>query len=261
MSDGGSDAVPKPSSWADEQPASVIVLEQRFSMLEDALNLGVWEVDGDDLSIYVCEEGADDGPPGAMFVAQGQFDAEASLVHPLCDGKGARVSELSMTLICEELDVDTTGTFTVGLAYDEDFEEATLLAITLRHPRVNPGDGDATMEELSKVQLQVNGELVNDHVGALPLVLQLDARLCWDSANRSVKVRHRVAPAQLGGGAATVDMSLNNVPYVESTAGFYTTNVKFEDARAVCLRGTGTVRVRLLHVSCSAFASGDGAAA
>jgi len=228
-------------------------------MLEDALNLGVWEADGDDLSLYVCEEGADEGLAGAMFVAQGQCDAEAQLVHFLCDGKGARISELSMTLICEELDTDTTGTFTVGLAYDDDFEEATLLAITLRHPRMNPGDGDAPVEELSKVQLLVNGELVNAHVGELPLVLQLDARLYWDSANRSVKVRHRVAPARLGG-AATVDFGINGVPFVESIAGFYTRSVKFEDARAVCLRGTGTVRVRLIHVSCS-VASGDGGTA
>lgn len=260
MSDDSVVAVPGPGSWADAQPASVIVLEQRFSMLEDALNLGVWEADGDDLSLYVCEEGAQDGPAGAMFVGQGKCDAEAHLVHFLCDGKGARISELNMTLICEELDTDTNGTFTVGLAYDDDFEEATLLAITLRHPRINPGDGDASAEELSKVQLQVNGELVNAHIGALPQVLQLDARLCWDSANRSVKVRHRVAPARLGG-TATVDADINDVPFVESSAGFYTTSVKFEDARAVCLRGTGTVRVRLVRVSCSAVASGDGGAA
>mmetsp|Transcript_30526 Transcript_30526/g.59898 ORF Transcript_30526/g.59898 Transcript_30526/m.59898 type:complete len:261 (+) Transcript_30526:44-826(+) len=260
MNDDGSVAAPEQGSWADEQPASDVVLEQRFSKLEDALNLGVWEADGDDLSLYVCEEGADDGPAGAMFVAQGEWDAEAQLVHFLRDGKGARISELSMTLICEELDIDTCGTFTVGLAYDDDFEEATLLAITLRHPRVNPGDGDATLEELSRVQLKVNGELINAHVGSLPLVLQLDARLCWDSAKRSVKVRHRIAPARLGG-AAAADVGINDVPYVESAAGFYTTGVKFEHARAVCLRGTGTVRVRLIRVSCSAVASGNGGSA
>ncbi|CAJ1427056.1 unnamed protein product [Effrenium voratum] len=111
---------------------------QDFSALEESLAAGTWEVDGtdDDLKLYCAE--AKEADPGAVMVTEGGSAAVSELVHRLQEGKGTQVTHLSMELVCEALDLDSNGTFTVGLAFDEDLEEAVLLAVTLRRPRPEP---------------------------------------------------------------------------------------------------------------------------
>ncbi|CAJ1382322.1 unnamed protein product [Effrenium voratum] len=165
---------------------------QDFSALEESLAAGTWEVDGtdDDLKLYCAE--AKEADPGAVMVTEGGSAAVSELVHRLQEGKGTQVTHLSMELVCEALDLDSNGTFTVGLAFDEDLEEAVLLAVTLRRPRPEPklprepGDPPEEPEKPKPIALNLNGQVAQEDVGSLPLRLRFEAELCW--RQRSVEL-------------------------------------------------------------------------
>mmetsp|Transcript_82323 Transcript_82323/g.245505 ORF Transcript_82323/g.245505 Transcript_82323/m.245505 type:complete len:257 (+) Transcript_82323:56-826(+) len=238
------------ASQEEERPPG-LVLEQHFAQLEEALAGGAWEVDGDDISLYVCDgQTPGEGPAGAVLVTQGDCGAEAELVHRFQGGDGARVDRLSTHLVCEALNPDSFGTFTVGLAYDEDFQEAALLAISLRRPRAlleEAAEGGKPKEPVA-VELQLNGKVLEPDVGTLPVRLELDAELTWAGKQSSVKVWYRLNPEGGSSGPARSG---------EATASFYTTTVKYDRAQALCLRSTGATRVRLVSARC--LAAGGGA--
>lgn len=248
------DACEVPVAAMDDRtaPQSIVLLEQNFAKLEEAIEGGVWEIDGDDLSLYACDGASDDGPAGAVFVAEGDCGAQAELVHALCNGEGARVTHLTAKLICESLDADSAGCFTVGLAFDDDFEEAALLAVTLRRLRSDPDEEESINETTKPVALLLNGNVATDDIGQLPVHVELDVALHWDEGARRIVLHHHVCPATLGvtGSPDTVvDTSTN--PSRQFSTGFYTTGVKFDSAKALCLRATGTVKIRLLHIQCN----------
>uniref|UniRef100_A0A7S0AA01 Uncharacterized protein n=1 Tax=Pyrodinium bahamense TaxID=73915 RepID=A0A7S0AA01_9DINO len=252
-------AAMEPAEATDAAVAPGVLLEQRFAHLEEALQRGVWEADGDDMSLYVSDGSAGEGPAGAVFVTHGTCEAEAALVHRLRDVEGARVSRLTAHLVCEELDPDSAGTFTVGLAYDDDFEEAALLALTLRRPRELPFEDELPRLGANRrarpprpVELHANGQVVLADVGTLPVCLELDAELHWAATPRSVVLRHCLRP--VGGGQTGTGVSaggFDSGQASEVTTGFYTTSTNYDNAKALCLRATGTTRVRLLYLRCS----------
>lgn len=231
------------------EETSKSLLDQDFALLEEALNGGVWEVDGDDLNLYVSD--GEDGPAGAVLVAAGDSGAEAELAHQVCGGRGARVTRLVLRLLCEELDPESDGTFSAGLAYDEDYEEASLLSVTLRRPRHSPGEleehDDPRSHKVEPVGLHLNGQLVAEDVGQLPCCVELDASLRWDG-ERTVALRYHVSHE----GASPDEESVVG----EASAGFYTQGVRFESAKALYVRLTGCARVRLLSTRCEC-AAGD----
>mmetsp|Transcript_64790 Transcript_64790/g.169636 ORF Transcript_64790/g.169636 Transcript_64790/m.169636 type:complete len:238 (-) Transcript_64790:19-732(-) len=230
----------------EEEPSGCL-LEQDFSLLEEALNGGVWEVDGDDLNLYTCDGDKGDGPAGAVIVSSGDSGAVTELVHRLKGGAGARVTSLVLRLLCEEIDVQSEGTFTVGLAFDEDLEESSLLSVTLRRPRHSPGEHEDTPNSKDEalpprpVGLHLNGEPVAEDLGELPCYLELEAALSWEG-ERKVVLRHHTGPDGAAGDRPPQP--------AEASAGFYTTGVSFETARALYLRTTGGVKVRLLYAQC-----------
>ncbi|CAJ1382323.1 unnamed protein product [Effrenium voratum] len=219
---------------------------QDFSALEESLAAGTWEVDGtdDDLKLYCAE--AKEADPGAVMVTEGGSAAVSELVHRLQEGKGTQVTHLSMELVCEALDLDSNGTFTVGLAFDEDLEEAVLLAVTLRRPRPEPklprepGDPPEEPEKPKPIALNLNGQVAQEDVGSLPLRLRFEAELCW--RQRSVELCWQQQPGPDGGPLGEVE---------STSANFYTTNVPFDLAKALFIRATGTTRVRMLSLRCS----------
>lgn len=231
----------------------VVVLEQDFSKLDEAIANGLWEVDGDDYSLYVCEEGEGGGPAGAVLVAEGACGSQAELVHHLQGGTGARVTQLTVHLLCEDLDTESCGSFTVGLAFDEDFEEASLLALTLRRPRDDFGEKEALEGEMppKPAGFFANGNPIVEDIGPLPVRVELGALLHWDETPRRVALQYRISPISCSEGGET-DTKIASSFSAETTIGFYTTSVKFERATALCFRGTGTVKVRLLCTSCVA---------
>lgn len=177
-------------------PADPPLLEQDFVKLEKAIESGVWDVDGDDFNLYVSEEG-DEGLPGAVLMTEGNLDdgTQTEFVHEFCDGAGSRISRIVAHLVLEELDNDTGGSFTVGLSYDEDFEESAVLGVILRSAR----DEEWTMEPTAsssasplRVCLLLNGEVVLPDIGPLPVRVELDVSLRWETGSRRVTLRHRL---------------------------------------------------------------------
>ena len=98
-----------------------------------------------------------------------------------------------MELLCEELDLESSASFTLGLAFEEDLEEACLLALTLRRPRPEaklprePGDPPEEPEEVKPIGLQVNGQVALEELGAQGL--SLDVALNWEE--RRTVAKHR----------------------------------------------------------------------
>eukprot|EP00931_Biecheleriopsis_adriatica_P099457 TRINITY_DN73997_c0_g1_i1.p1 TRINITY_DN73997_c0_g1~~TRINITY_DN73997_c0_g1_i1.p1 ORF type:complete len:245 (+),score=60.93 TRINITY_DN73997_c0_g1_i1:38-772(+) len=231
-----------------------VLFEQDFAKLEQSLEAGEWEVDGDDLCLLSTgdsEATADDGLPGAVVVTEGGVEALAELAHRIRGDQGAQVTRLALELVCESLHNDSNGTFTVGLAFDDDLEEAALLAVTVRRPRPEsklprePGDPPEEPEEVKPVSLQINGEVAAESLGDLPVRLQLDVRLQWGSKEeRKAVLRHRLVPMQPGAEQHIAEVST-------TSCGFYTTDVSFDVAKVLFLRATGTVRIRLLSLQCN----------
>jgi len=187
--------------------------------------------------------------PGWFFSATGSAEHTAEMIYQLREGEGARITTMSIQLVCEDVAQDPEGVFTLGLAFDDDLEESALLAITLRHPRNDPGDEEEE-EKVKPVNLQLNGTTAMTDVGTLPVFMELDVKLCWDS-NRSASLRYRTATItdedwKLGK-AQPVEVGTE---WRETSTGFYTTSVDFDSAKACFIRGTGTVKVRLLHLTC-----------
>mmetsp|Transcript_34553 Transcript_34553/g.109369 ORF Transcript_34553/g.109369 Transcript_34553/m.109369 type:complete len:280 (-) Transcript_34553:44-883(-) len=265
--------------------AGTLLLEQNFANLEEAMEAELWEVDGDDLQLYACEPGgpSEDGPPGAVLVTEGKSDGWAELVHSLAGGAGARVCRLTSSFICESLDNDSAGSFTVGLAFNEDLEESSLLALTLRRTRENPGEDESGL--VRPIELHVNGALAVADVLPLPVRADLEVELCWDAmapGGRRVRLLHRLSQVALSGGASgstsdgvaalAEEVAAVAAPVTEVVAAaagaagaaataedgrpgetivdFYTTGDKFDKATALYFRSTGKVKVRLLHVAC-----------
>ncbi|CAE7781561.1 unnamed protein product [Symbiodinium pilosum] len=223
--------------------------KQDFAELEDALGEGVWEVEGDNLYFE-----AKDASSGAVVASEGGVGSIAELVHQLNKGLGCQATNLTMALICEAIDVDSDGTFTVGLAFDEDFEETALLAVTLRRPRPEPklprepGDPPEDPEMPRPIVLQVNGQVACEDVGELPVKIELDVQLCWDE-KRTAVLRHRLLPVDRS------EMTIDSIDSLDieakaTSTGFYTTDANFDVAKAVFLRATGTVQIRLLSLQC-----------
>merc|ERR1712048_706736 len=142
--------------------------------------------------------------------------------------------------------------------------EAALLAVTLRRRRPDPDEKETESDLPKPVGLMLNGEMVVDDLGLLPVHLELDVTLRWDQdgAGRRVVLKHRVCQtistptATPVPGATTEGFDVQHEEVdstnVEAKSGFYTTGVKYESAKALCLRGTGTIRVRLLYMRCTA---------
>jgi len=239
---------------ANDSPPSQTLIEQDFACLEEALDAGVWEVDGDDLSLYVCEEGDASGPAGAVLATDGHCHESAELVHWLSgqggagDGAGARVASLTAHIVIEELDAETAGTFTVGLAYDDDFEEAAILALTLRRARRDPGHEGGRDDLSVPVSLLLNGSEVCTDIGELPARMEFEATLRWDEGARRVELRYCVSPSS-GGGVPIAADTAAAAATPDVTEGFYTPGT-YNTAKALCLRGNGTMRVRLLYIRC-----------
>mmetsp|Transcript_21339 Transcript_21339/g.45417 ORF Transcript_21339/g.45417 Transcript_21339/m.45417 type:complete len:257 (+) Transcript_21339:43-813(+) len=240
------------------EPGTIVLVDQDFSRLEEALEKELWEVDGDDLSLYTCSD-EKDGPPGAVLVTEGGGDSQAELVHRLRGGDGAQVTRLVARLILEALDAESTSIFTIGLAFDDDFEETALLAVTLRWPRENPGDLEPGVQPPPRlIQLVLNGDVAVDDVGELPAQVDIDVRLFWDEATRRATLRHRIVPVD----QEPCPNAAGSAPWKETSSGFYTTNVKFDKAQVLFLRGTGASKIRLLSTSAwCAVGSDDGVAA
>lgn len=225
------------------------MLEQDFALLEDAIEGGVWEVDGDELNLYVSDGSDVDGPAGAVLVTEGGSGSSAEIVHRLREGQGARVVQLRMRIIAEELDVESTGMFTVCLAFDEDLEESSLMTISVRRPTLPPGEQEEADTPPRPVELRLNGETCRADVGSLPVLVELNAELCWDSGARSIRLRHRTSPAKLGIALPSEDAGAGN--FKETSSGFYTTSVQFDRAKTICLRAMGTSKVRILSLYCA----------
>eukprot|EP00933_Yihiella_yeosuensis_P061470 TRINITY_DN64279_c0_g1_i1.p1 TRINITY_DN64279_c0_g1~~TRINITY_DN64279_c0_g1_i1.p1 ORF type:complete len:275 (+),score=61.60 TRINITY_DN64279_c0_g1_i1:57-881(+) len=227
------------------------LLQQDFSKLEQSLEAGLWEVDGDNLSLYVCtekDEAAGEGKAGAVIVTAGDCGASAEILHLFKDGKGAQVSRLTASFICEEVDVDSDGTFTIGLAFEEDIVEASLLAVTLRRPRPEsklprePGDPPEEPDPIKPVCLQVNGQVAIEELNDLPTQVDVEISLSWgtdSSAERCIEMKHRFLQG-------------SKVEEGTTEVGFYTTNVKFNNAKVLFCHATGSVKVRLVSMECFA---------
>eukprot|EP00930_Biecheleria_cincta_P001516 TRINITY_DN102657_c0_g1_i1.p1 TRINITY_DN102657_c0_g1~~TRINITY_DN102657_c0_g1_i1.p1 ORF type:complete len:242 (-),score=33.31 TRINITY_DN102657_c0_g1_i1:300-1025(-) len=228
----------------EEVPPPLRLLDQDFSKLEESLEAGVWEVDGDSLCLYASSKDEDSTHelPGAVLVTEGSVESMAELVHRIRSGEGAQVTRLSVDLVCESMDIDSNGIFTVGLAFDDDFEEAALLAVTIRRTRPEtkgprePGDPPEPPEQPKPVGVQMNGEVILEDVGELPARIFLDVELHWGKERRAI-LRHRLGKESEG-----VSMP--------ASTGFYTTNVTFDVAKALFMRATGAVRIRLVSLCC-----------
>ncbi|CAL1140610.1 unnamed protein product [Cladocopium goreaui] len=221
--------------------SDTLVFEQDFSQLEQSLEEETWEVDDDDETLELYTPEAKDAEPGAVMVTKGGLASVAELVHQF--GSGWKVSRLCMELVCESIDLDSNGTFTVGLAFDDDLEEAVLLACTIRRPRPEtklprePGDPPEEAEPPKPIALHVNGQVAEEDLGELPKRIELDVQLNWEEKTTLVKHKVRESPTSAEESA--------------TSTGFYTTDVAFDVAKAVFLRATGSVRVRLLSLKCS----------
>jgi len=230
-------------------PLPSLLFEQDFAQFEEALQDGSWEVDGDNLNLYLCEEG-DGKLGGAVLVTEGNCDSDAELVRCLdCSGsqggEGPRVTRVTTQLLCEELDEGSGGAFTAALAYGEDLVEAMLLALTLRRARPDADEEDTGGKPIA---LFANGTSVVEDIGPLPRRVELEAVLHWDEDPRRTVVQYRILPAPGAEGAGAVGAECLTG---EATVGFYTTSAKFEGAKAFCLRATGTTRIQFLHASCA----------
>lgn len=221
----------------------IAFISQDFRTLEEAISNGIWSVDADDLELYVCEESQ-----SAVFISQGNSECEAMLAHEFEGGTGACITQLKCVFVCEDLDRDASSSFTVGLAFDEDFEEAALLAITLRRLRPCPGDPESNSqpEVPHHVSLVLNGQTAVEDIGALPVRIDMDVTLSWESNPREAHMRYKLGP-----GTA----SAMHVVDGEITTEFYTRDVRFDKATALFFRGTGALCVRLNSVSCWAAAA------
>mmetsp|Transcript_52125 Transcript_52125/g.124157 ORF Transcript_52125/g.124157 Transcript_52125/m.124157 type:complete len:257 (+) Transcript_52125:200-970(+) len=224
------------------------LLEQNFASLEQAIESGDWEVDGDDVELRVTNGEDNEGPSGALLSASGRSDARAELCHWLNGGDGSQVHQLRVKFIIEELDVRSCGSFTVGLAFDEDFEEEAILAITLRHTRIDPTDGEVeaggcegeVFSFADSMEMLLNGRLLTKDVVGLPLRVELNCRLRWDEdRTRKVGVHYRL----LQGGP---DVSAQVVADGTGEADFYTPRKHCKVAKALSLRAAGTTSVRLI---------------
>jgi len=229
-----------------------VFLDHSFANLEEALEAGTWEVDGDDVELHVCAGGEGEGPAGAVLSAKGRSNARAELCHWLNGSDGAQVQQLLIKFIVEELDAASAGTFTVGLAFDEDFEEEAILAVTVRHSRIEPTEGEIdaggcegeafAMSE--KMEVLLNGKKLAKDLKAMPLRIELNCRLRWEEPSRSVGVHYRI----LHGGASATEKVV-----AEGTgeANFYTPRKECTVAKALSLRAAGTTSVRLLTARCA----------
>lgn len=215
---------------------------------------GLWEVEGDNL--YFAVEAKDASSAGAVVASDGGVGSIAELVHQLNGGHGCQVTRLTMAVICEAIDIDSNGTFTIGLAFDDDFEETALLAVTIRRPRPEPrlprepGDPPEEPEMPKPIALHLNGQVAAEDVGDLPVKIEFDVQLSWDETRTAI-LRHRLVPE-----AAASDDTPCEVEAMEAhttCTGFYTTDIGFDLAKAVFLRATGTVRVRLLSLECQSL--------
>eukprot|EP00434_Breviolum_minutum_P039544 symbB.v1.2.035119.t1/scaffold4663.1/size36762/2 len=227
-----------------EAPKEILVFEQDFSKFEESLKDEVWEVDGDEENLKLYATEAKDAEPGALvLMTSGGLASVSELMHPF-DAPGVQVSRLTIALLCESIDLESNGTFTVGLAFDDDLEEAVLLACTIRRPRPEPklprepGDPPEEPEVPKPIALHVNGQVIED-LGDLPQRLELDIQLSWKE--RTTVVKHKLHPS----------FRDEEVEVASQTMGFYTTDVPFEVAKAVFLRATGSVTVRLVSLKCS----------
>mmetsp|Transcript_52283 Transcript_52283/g.93777 ORF Transcript_52283/g.93777 Transcript_52283/m.93777 type:complete len:246 (+) Transcript_52283:103-840(+) len=236
---------------AEQARHEEVLLEQDFAKLEEAIEAGLWEVDGEGLSLYATGDGSevesDPGPPGAVIVTEGS-EGLAELVHRIRGAEGAEVSRLTAAIRCEV--IDDKSAFTVGLAFDDDLEEAALLALTLRRPRPEtkmpePGAPPFPEEDTSvrPVMLQLNGKacgLAGEAVEVLGASIDLDLELHWGQKDeRKVVLHHRL----LMPNAEKTELSV--ISEGSTTSGFYTTDVKFNMAKVLFLRATGAVKVRL----------------
>lgn len=224
------------------QFASPALFHQAFSSLEEALQYDVWTFDSDGPELYE-DSGA------AVLLAQGDSNAEATLVHELADGEGARIDRLTCDFACEGLERDSNSIFTVGLAFNEDLEEAALLAITLRRLRPDPGDPESTAPPPAlpqSISLVLNGLTVVEDIGELPVRVEVDVALDWDAGARRACMRYRLSPAAPGA-ACHIDG--------EAFAEFYTSGVRYDKATALFFRGQGSQSVRLHEVACWAAAA------
>mmetsp|Transcript_52043 Transcript_52043/g.122143 ORF Transcript_52043/g.122143 Transcript_52043/m.122143 type:complete len:235 (+) Transcript_52043:69-773(+) len=226
--------------------------KQDFKELEEALEEGLWEVEGDNL--YFAVEAKDASCAGAVVASDGGVGSIAELVHQLNGGHGCQVTRLTMAVICETIDMESNGTFTIGLAFDEDFEETALLAVTIRRPRPEPrlprepGDPPEEPEMPKPIALHVNGQVAAEDVGDLPVKIEFDVQLFWDETRTAI-LRHRLIPLR----EASEEPPLGEVEAHTTSTGFYTTDIGFDLAKAVFLRATGTVRVRLLSLECQSL--------
>merc|ERR1712060_394148 len=86
------------------------------------------------------------------------------------------------------------------------------------------------------IGLYLNGNRVVDDVGALPVYVQATASLCWDDAGRRVALQYKI----MNTSADACDVpDVADVTWKDSDANFYTTNVKFESAKDLYVRGKG----------------------
>jgi len=244
-----------------DDSSAQVSFEQDFARLEEAIESGVWEVDADGDTLYVSEAGDTCGPPGAVVVSGGLCCTE--LVHWLVgesdDSQGIRIKRIALQLVLEELDEndDSPGMFTLGVSFDEDFEEAAILAVTLKRPRravadesddgVQSSGRESAKEENDRsetIALMLNGDVAIEDIGALPARIHIDVAFCWDTGK--IHLLHRITPSKEECSEVT-DTSDVKSPVV---ADFYTRGSNVKTAKAICLRSTGVIKVRLLHLRC-----------
>eukprot|EP00438_Fugacium_kawagutii_P029876 Skav201998 [mRNA] locus=scaffold269:293073:305742:+ [translate_table: standard] len=223
------------------------VAGEDFSLLEKGLEEEAWEVEGDDEALELRVPEARElrwqasyeeiwspkTPNRGLRGTQGDADQRRS-------GFGGRAGVNPSTSIP-----------TVGLAYDDDLEEAVLLvalrqACTIRRPRPEsklprePGSDPPEEPEPPKpVALHVNGQVVED-LGELPRRVELDVRIDWKE--RTTVVKHKLLESDPERAESGAEASLST--------GFYTTHVPFDAAKAVFLRATGSVTTRLVSLQC-----------
>eukprot|EP00928_Gymnodinium_smaydae_P024974 TRINITY_DN20043_c0_g1_i1.p1 TRINITY_DN20043_c0_g1~~TRINITY_DN20043_c0_g1_i1.p1 ORF type:complete len:262 (-),score=43.27 TRINITY_DN20043_c0_g1_i1:346-1131(-) len=231
------------ASCGETESTSHIVLSQDMSCIEEALSTEVWEFDGDSANLFVDEAKADGTPGGCVIETFGGRATHAELVHAFRAGQGAKIEHLKATFLVEAMDADTSAGFTVALAFDDDLEEDVLLAATVGFPCENPGDNiDAGFSDVPTSRrspnLHLNGRCVREDAGSFPLRVMLDAVLKWDEGARRIRLGYSFADVVDGEEQASAE------------ADFYTAG-SFDHARALCLRATGQLRVRVVHVSCS----------
>merc|ERR1711971_94858 len=93
-----------------------------------------------------------------------------------------RVSRVSTSIVCELLDQDSMGTFSMGLAFNEDIEECSFLSVTLKRPMPDAGEeSDVAAAVPRPVELRVNGQVACADLGKLPVQVDIEAELNWGS--------------------------------------------------------------------------------